>query len=93
MRELFSGGSKSDDLLQWAEKLEGLGAAVESLFMHDDGLGDIFGPQIGGVIMDYARAIKETLKPLYPCLQIILEDRHGNILEEIEQLRRATASH
>jgi len=93
MRDLFSKGSKSDDLLQWAAKLEGLGAAVESLFTHDDGLGDIYGKEIGSIIMDYARAIKETLDPFYQCLQIILGDRHGDIVAAIEQARRATPDH
>lgn len=59
-------GCKTDDIIQWAEKLISMGEALTHLSAAETDFWFAgYGQHIGGIISQYAQAIKDTVDEAY----------------------------
>lgn len=73
MGQIFTSDERTADLIDWAEKLNGLGNLIESLgYSTDDGI-ERHLKILGLIIVDYAHAIEVTLSAVQPELDKLFE--------------------
>lgn len=69
MDGLFTSGNRADDLLDWANKITGLGGLLAGIGYHASQTGDTtivaYGEVIGNIIEDYGTAIKKVAEKAY----------------------------
>jgi len=63
----FSTGSMADNLLRWSKQLEALGGAITSMAAStaDDVSFELYGEDMGLIIIQYANAIHDTVEENY----------------------------
>lgn len=81
MNQIFTCGDRAQDLIDWATRIEAVGNAIEAIGA-EDGIWCI--PILGGVIYDYASAMKTVLNAYYPEMVKVVGDFEFPALVEIE---------
>lgn len=81
MNQIFTCGDRAQDLIDWATRIEALGGAIEALET-EDAIWII--PVLGGVIYEYASAMKTVLNAYYPEMVKVVGNFEFPALVEIE---------
>ncbi|MBC2703984.1 hypothetical protein [Desulfobacula sp.] len=87
MEQLFLTRDRTEDLLGWAAKLECLGNIIAFLGESKDG--DLAlqynDGALGNIIMDYAHALKETIRESYPAISKTIDSFDWSNIGAIER--------
>ena len=81
MNQIFTSGDRAQDLIDWATRIEAVGNVIEAI-NPEDNVWCI--PILGGVIYEYASAMKTVLNAYYPEIRNIVGDFEFPALVEIE---------
>jgi len=76
--------SSCDDLIRFAKKLDALGQAISALAFHGSEHLRWSGEQLGGIVSDYADAIKNVLNDFYWPIENIFTNGDTSFLSELK---------
>lgn len=82
MKALFTSGDGAEDMISWARKLDGLGAAIVEICQGNKDADYVF-PVLGEIIQDYAMAIETVLSENYGSIRDGVGDLSNRDVKEI----------